>query len=347
MGGSVLGTSRANPTKSDEHLQNVISTLKELGVEYLVTTGGDDTASSAGAIARAANGAIKVGHVPKTIDNDLPLPGDIPTFGFQTAREVGTSIVQTLMTDAATAGRWYLAIAMGRKAGHLALGIGMSAGASLTIIPEQLAGKNLPLQALVDTVAGSILKSRALGRNYGVVVLAEGLPEQVDPGSIPALESTERDEHGHIRFAELDFGGIMKRAVTARLQALGGPKVTIVEKNIGYELRCCDPNAFDREYTRLLGFGIVEYLLGGGSEAMISVQNGKLEPIPFQEMIDPKTKKSKIRLVDLEHALFRAAQSYMTKLQPADFSDEGSLSKFTKLTKLSAAELKAAFQLIA
>ena len=132
LGGSIIGTSRANPQKNPEHLQNVVNTLRGLGIEYLVTTGGDDTATSAQAVARAAGGALKVGHVPKTIDNDLPLPGGIPTFGYQTAREVGTEIVHSLMADAATAGRWYIAIAMGRKAGHLALGMGFSGGAPLT-----------------------------------------------------------------------------------------------------------------------------------------------------------------------------------------------------------------------
>lgn len=343
LGGSVIGTSRANPTKSQEHLQNVVSTLKDLGVDYLVTTGGDDTATSAQAVAKAANGSLKVGHVPKTIDNDLPLPPEVPTFGFQTAREVGAAVVHSLLADAFTAGRWYIAIAMGRKAGHLALGMGFSAGAPLTLIPEQFPKTKFSMSVFVDLITGSILKSRALGRNYGVAVLAEGLLELVDPASIPEIESAERDEHGHIRYAELDFGGIMKRAVTARLQEIGGPKVTIVEKNIGYELRSCDPNAFDREYTRLLGYGIVDYLLSGGSEAMISLQGGELKPVPFAAMIDPQTKKTAVRYVDVNSAAYLGAQSYMTRLKRSDLENQETLAKLSKLTKLSPEEFSRQF----
>lgn len=139
-GGSVIGTSRENPTKSPEKLQNTIKTLKELNVKYLITIGGDDTMFSASRVEAESKGQIKVTHVPKTIDNDLPLPGDNPTFGFETARHIGTGIVHSLMEDARTTGRWYFVVAMGRKAGHLALGIGKSAGATLTIIPEEFDG---------------------------------------------------------------------------------------------------------------------------------------------------------------------------------------------------------------
>ena len=136
-GGSQVGTSRANPTRDPRHMQAVTDTLQRLGVDALITIGGDDTAFSAMRLADHAGGRLQVVHVPKTIDNDLDLPYGIPTFGFQTARHVGTELVKNLMTDAKTTGRWYLIVAMGRKAGHLALGIGKAAGATLTVIPEE------------------------------------------------------------------------------------------------------------------------------------------------------------------------------------------------------------------
>ena len=122
---------------------------------------------------------------PKTIDNDLDLPQDIFTFGFQTARHIGVEIVKNLMVDAKTTSRWYFVIAMGRKAGHLALGIGKAAGATLTLIPEEF-GKEVRLRTIVDTLAGAIIKRLAHGRTDGVAVLAEGLVEH------PAGERSRR-----------------------------------------------------------------------------------------------------------------------------------------------------------
>ena len=144
QGGSIIRTSRANPTVRDEgaadpdwRLHACLESLRRLEVDALVTIGGDDTAFSASRLAEAAGGSLRVAHVPKTIDNDLPLPGGTPTFGFETARSVGVELVNNLMTDAITTQRWYLVVAMGRSAGHLALGIGKSAGATLTLIAEE------------------------------------------------------------------------------------------------------------------------------------------------------------------------------------------------------------------
>ena len=136
-GGSHIGISRANPTKDPEHLENTVISLLRLNVSQLITIGGDDTAFSAMKLEEKAQGRIRVVHVPKTIDNDLDLPAYVDTFGFQTARHIGVEIVKNLMVDAKTTSRWYFVIAMGRKAGHLALGIGKAAGATLTLIPEE------------------------------------------------------------------------------------------------------------------------------------------------------------------------------------------------------------------
>ena len=120
QGGSILHTSRANPTKNPEHLAAVVKSLDSLGIDHLITIGGDDTASSANRVAEAAEGRIKVVHVPKTIDNDLPLPEGIPTFGFETAREHGTTVVERIQMDMQTTNRWFFIVMMGRseKAGE-------------------------------------------------------------------------------------------------------------------------------------------------------------------------------------------------------------------------------------
>jgi 6-phosphofructokinase 1 len=321
-GGSILGTSRANPRKSPEMLENVVSILKEFGVGYFVTIGGDDTAASARAVADAAGGDIAVAHVPKTIDNDLPLPGKVSTFGYETAREEGTRICETLMNDAKTTSRWYLVVAMGRKAGHLAMGIGVSSSATLSIIPEEFQGKKVAFSVIVDIIVGSILKRLVYERPYGVAVLAEGLAEILDPASVPELVDAERDPHGNIRFAEVDFGRMIKTAVQARLSDLGVRRLLTIDKNVGYELRCIPPNAFDRAYTRELGFGAVDFLLNGGNQAMIVREGDELASLPFSEFINPETGRADIRLVDTLSTSYKIARKYQIRLTEKNLGDE-------------------------
>src|SRR6266446_2215156 len=174
-GGSILGTSRTNPTKSETSMRNVLSALEELGVVALVSIGGDDTAFSGSQVYKQAGGSIRVAHVPKTIDNDLPLPGSAPTFGFETARHLGVAIARNLAEDARTTSRWYLIVSMGRAAGFLALGIGKAAAATLTVIPEEFRGRSITLDELCDILLGAIIKRLSQGVLFGVAVLAEGL----------------------------------------------------------------------------------------------------------------------------------------------------------------------------
>ena len=166
-GGSYIGISRANPTKEKKHLENTVTSLLRLNVDKLITIGGDDTAYSALKVDEMAAGRIKVVHVPKTIDNDLDLPHGIPTFGFQTARHIGVEVVKNLMVDAQTTSRWYFVVSMGRKAGHLALGIGKAAGATLTVIPEEFPGPTIKLSHMVDVLVGAIVKRMSYGKTDG------------------------------------------------------------------------------------------------------------------------------------------------------------------------------------
>lgn len=347
QGGSILGTSRANPKERPEMMQAVVQTLLDHDVAYFVTIGGDDTAASANAVSEAAEGKISVCHVPKTIDNDLPLPGESSTFGYQTAREAGTAIVETLMEDAKTTGRWYLPIAMGRKAGHLALGIGISAGATMSLIPEEFPGGQVSLSHLADIIVGAIVKRLANGRNYGVAVLAEGLADILDTNSIPELAEAERDPHGNIRFAEVDFGLLVKQAVRSRLAEIGLPKLLVMDKNVGYELRCVDPNSFDREYTRELGFGAIDFLLSGGNRAMITREGTVLRPIPFNEFINPTTGRADIRLVDIESSHYRIARSYQIRLGKDDLQNEEMLARIAAVTSLDSDRFVSEFRHVA
>src|SRR5690606_5077314 len=202
----ILRTARANPTKKPEHLKNALESFQRLGVDKLISIGGDDTAFSALTLAKHSEGKLRVVHVPKTIDNDLDLPQGIPTFGYQTARHVGVNIVKDLLVDARTTNRWYFVVAMGRSAGHLALGIGKASGATVTVIPEEFGGATITLGQIVDIVAGAVIKRLSYGRPDGVAVLAEGLVEHLDQQELEKYADIERDEHDHIRLAEINFG---------------------------------------------------------------------------------------------------------------------------------------------
>jgi 6-phosphofructokinase 1 len=289
-----------------------------------------------------AAGRIHVVHVPKTIDNDLDLPHGIPTFGFQTARHLGVDIVKSLMVDAQTTSRWYFVVTMGRKAGHLALGIGKATGATLTLIPEEFPNHVSKLNHIVDILVGAIIKRLSYGKSDGVAILAEGLVEHLDAADLQDMVNIERDAHDNIRIAEVNFGEILKTKVQKRLKDFN-LKVTIVAKNIGYELRCADPIPYDMEYTRDLGFSASQFILNGGNAAMVSIQNGHFVPMYFKEILDPVTKKTKVRMVDPTSESFVIARRYMLRLNESDFEDPHELAKYAATCGVSLEEFKSQF----
>lgn len=341
-GGSYIGISRANPTKDPQKLENTVTSLLRLNVDKLVTIGGDDTAYSAMKVEEMAAGRIRVVHVPKTIDNDLDLPHGIPTFGFQTARHIGVEVVKNLMVDAQTTSRWYFVVTMGRKAGHLALGIGKAAGATCTLIPEEFPDGVCRLKHVTDILVGAIIKRMSYGKTDGVAILAEGLVEHLPKEDLQALTDVERDAHDNIRIAEINFGEILKQQVQKRLAEFGH-KVTIVAKNIGYELRCADPIPYDMEYTRDLGFSASQFVLNGGNAAMVSIQAGHFVPLYFKDILDPVTKKTKVRMVDPTSEAFFIARKYMLRFNPDDFEDYHEMAKFAATCGLSLEEFKEQF----
>jgi ATP-dependent phosphofructokinase / diphosphate-dependent phosphofructokinase len=333
-GGSYLSTSRANPTKNAESLDNALFALSSLGVTRLMTIGGDDTAFSAMKLEERARGRLQVIHVPKTIDNDLDLPYGIPTFGFQTARHVGAEIVKNLMVDARTTTHWYLVVTMGRKAGHLALGIGNAAGATLTVIPEEFRERPVKLQRVVDLLIGAIIKRLEHGRADGVAVLSEGLIEILDPRDLGGMEHVERDEYGHLRMSQVDVGDVLRRELTKQLHQLG-LSTNLVAKNLGYELRCADPIPYDVEYTRDLGYCAAQYLLDGGTSAMVSIQNGRFTPIPFKQLMDSSTGRAKVRMVDMDSQSYQIARQYMIRFTGDDLKNQNALGRYAALAGLS------------
>jgi len=347
-GGSILKTSRVNPTKDPKLMENVVKTLVGMNINHLVTIGGDDTAFSSARVSDYAKEVLgfdlSVVHVPKTIDDDLPLPDGIPTFGFQTAREIGSSLVENLNEDAKTTGRWYIIVMMGRTAGHLALGVGKSAGATVILIPEEFEA-GVRLKKVADILAGSIIKRLTYDKPYGVAVVAEGLAEKIAKEDLADLANAERDAHGHVRLAEIDFSDIVKNAVKNVLKEFNVP-ITLVDKEIGYELRCAPPVAFDIEYTRNLGYAAVNFLKNGGNKAIISIQEEKIAPIPFDDVRDPVTGRTKIRLVNTDSLQYQIAREYMIRLDKNDFEDRESLERLANAAGVRPEEFKKRFEYV-
>lgn len=336
----------------------MLQALQQLDITALVSIGGDDTAFSASQVYKRAAGAIRVAHVPKTIDNDLPLPGTTPTFGFETARQLGVNLVRNLTADAKTTSRWYLVVSMGRTAGHLALGIGKAAPATLTLIPEEFRGREFSFDELCDIIIGSVIKRKAEGSPYGVVVLAEGMLEAISEASLlAALNRGEpgrygqvtRDDHGHLQIAEIQFGRLIKDLLGAKLEELG-LKTGWITSDLGYELRSADPVAFDAEYTRDLGFAAVKFIRSDDAAkygAIISFVNGQVQPLPFDQMLDPQTRRMQVRKVNLDGEAYECARRFMIRLEREDFEDARQLAVLAGAAKMTPEQFRARFGRVA
>ena len=369
QGGSILRTSRENPTRDTAALDRVVAVLRGLGVNYLVTIGGDDTAfaaasisrhaaasisrHAAASISRHAGGAIRVAHVPKTIDNDLPLPSGMPTFGFETARAVGTELVLTMMEDSRTTNRWFVVVVMGRKAGHLALGIGKAAGATLTIIPEEFAEPRITLDQISRVIEGAMIKRRLTNQRYGLAVIAEGAGEKIDPEELkshPGVEVTY-DPYGHIALAEIPLAALIKQRVQSRFAARG-ESVRLTDTTLGYELRCRNPVPFDIDYTRTLGYGAVRFLLEEPADerlregGFVCLADGDLKVLPFDDLRDPETGRTRVRIVDTDSVNYRVARDYMIRLAPHDLNDPTTCARLAEAAHMTPAAFREEFSML-
>jgi len=341
-GGSVLGISRANPAKTPETFEATLRALLRLEVGMLIVIGGDGSAILANKIHERTRDWLRVVHVPKTIDNDIDLPPDVTTFGFQTARHIGVEIVTNLMVDAKTTTRWYLVVAQGRKAGHLALSIGKAAGVTISVIPEEFPKGRTRLETIVDTIVGSIVKRLALGRPDGVAILAEGLADCVDPEELGKHCEVPRDAFGNVAVAKINLGDLLRGLVEKRLASIG-VEATVMAKAIGYEVRCADPIPYDMEYCRDLGYCAARFIIEGGAGAMVCIQQERFRAIPFSEMIDPVSGKMRVRMVDIDADRYKIARTYMIRLRREDFESPLDLARLAGMTKLSPEEFRREF----
>ncbi len=341
-GGTIIRTSRTNPARNEQDLERAARTVEALGLRYLVCIGGDDTSYGAYRIAERMGGRIGVVTVPKTIDNDLPLPENAPCFGFETARATGTATIEALMEDARSTNRWYVVVAMGRTSGSLALGTCKASGATLAVIPEEFQDRPVTLNAVVDTIAGAIVKRRSAGAEDGAAVIAEGIADKLPQTDLSGIEGLKRDSYGHVSLSQLPLAPLLRDRVSNLLDELG-IDTALVAKDIGYEMRCVKPIPFDIDYTRTLGYGAVNYLLEGGSGALISLAGGKITPLSLKQLEDPATGRIRVRKVDVSTEAYRVARSYMTRLEREDLK-EPALSRLAGQTKLSPSDFKERFE---
>ena len=186
-----------------------------------MTIGGDGTMYLANRLEKEMKGKISVAHLPKTIDNNLPLPDNNSTFGFETAKHIGTEIVNYLMEDAKTTKRWFLIVTMGRKTGHLAMGIGKSAGATLTLIPEEFKENKVPVSKIVKIIEGSILKRMKTGREYGVAIIAEGLTDKINKNDLDKVSDLKKDDLGRTRYSDFKLAPFLKYELDKSLRQKG------------------------------------------------------------------------------------------------------------------------------
>jgi len=268
-GGSALKMSRYKPKDEEFRTDFFVNN----NIKLLVTIGGDDTASTSNRLSKfLEQNKVKVSniHVPKTIDNDLPLPEGTPTFGYHSAKEEGVRIGTTLYEDARTSGNWFVVSAMGREAGHLAFGIGTACHYPMIIIPEMFNKTKITFDAITRLVISSMVKRRLLGIEYGVVIISEGVfhfmsDEEIEGTGI----NFTYDDHGHPELGNVSKSHIFNMLVQRKLKKLN---ISIKSRpnEMGYELRCVRPIAYDLTYATLLGTGVLKLFKEGIKGCMVT-----------------------------------------------------------------------------
>jgi len=297
-GGSALEMSRHKP-KDDEF--NTDFFVKN-NVKLLVTIGGDDTASTANRISKyLVSNQVNIQniHVPKTIDNDLPLPEGQPTFGYHSAKEEGVRITSTIYEDARTSGNWFVISAMGREAGHLAFGIGGACHLPMIIIPEMFNKTEISFDKITRMIISSIIKRKILGINYGVAIVSEGVFHFMTDEEIKATGiNFTYDDHGHPELGNVSKAHIFNFLLQKRLKELN-IAVKSRPEEMGYELRCVTPSAFDLMYCSLLGLGVKKLFDEGMTACMVTSDPvGDIHPLYLKDVADEKG-KVKPRLVNI------------------------------------------------
>jgi 6-phosphofructokinase 1 len=348
--GILLGTARTNPGKDVSHpthlddparvkpLKTVYEALRSIGVDALISIGGDDTLKTANKFKlyqeKLPKDApkIPVVHLPKTIDNDYR--GIDFTFGYFTAVDFLGTEVRNLMADAEANRAYFLVESMGRSAGWLAYGVAIAGEASLVISVEDIEGAYAATEEVKHPKSGQVTKRKIMniekviqrivltmttrereGKEYGVIVIAEGLAELL-PQRL--LEGIGRDEHGHISIAAVKLHEAAKDLISKEYEAQTGKKKKITALQLGYEARCAKPLAFDVMLGCQLGVGAYRALVENGLNGVMVSVSGQLQLryVPFEELVDPSTLVTVVRHIETDsdfHKLTRFLEVYVNE----------------------------------
>ncbi len=260
-------------------------------------------------------------HVPKTIDNDLPLPAGTPTFGYESAKDKGAVIGRAVYVDARTSGNWFVLAAMGRSAGHLAFGIGEACHYPMIVIPEMFNKTEITVGKIVNLVISSIIKRKIMGMDYGAAVISEGVFHALSEEEIrkSGIHFTY-DEHGHPELGKVSKAHIFNDLIEKKLKELR-LKVKSRPVELGYEIRCQTPIAYDLTYCSELGIGIYKLFTEGRTGCMIYVDSeGNVSPLYLRDLQDPETGKIPPRLVDIHSDKFASVvENILNAVTPADY----------------------------
>lgn len=320
-GGSYLRMSRFKPTQEDFDNNFNLNLFQDNNIRLLVTIGGDDTASTANRIAKylvSKNYSISNIHVPKTIDNDLPLPANTPTFGFNSAKAEGTHVATTVYEDARTSGNWFIVSVMGRSAGHLALHVGASCHYPMIIIPEMFNKTQITVEKIVKLALSSIIKRKVMGIRFGGIVVSEGVFHELDSEELKATGvKFTYDEHGHPELGKISKAQLFNDIIEIKLNELG-LKVKTRPIEIGYDVRCQTPIAYDLMYCSQLGCGVYDLFENGETGCMVYVDTtGKASPLYLKDLQDPQSGKIPPRKVnidgDMAKAIYKHIAQYITE----------------------------------
>ena len=324
QGGSYLTMSRFKPSNEDFEKNFNLDFFKQNNIKLLVTVGGDDTASTANRIAKfleAKQYPIANIHVPKTIDNDLPLPAGMPTFGYQSAKNAGSVIGRAVYNDARTSANWFVVAAMGRSAGHLAFGIASACHYPMIIIPEMFNKTKITIDKIINLIISSIVKRKLMNMDYGVAMVSEGVFHSLDEEEI--LKSGihfSYDDHGHPELGKVSKAEMFNTLLEKRCKELG-VKVKSRPVEIGYEVRCQTPCAFDLVYCSQLGMGVYKLFSEGKTGCMVYIsQEGYVSPLYLKDLQDPETGKIPPRLVDINaDKIHQVINNLMHYITPEDY----------------------------
>jgi 6-phosphofructokinase 1 len=347
--GILIGTARANPGKNVSQpahlkdaertapLKTVYDALRSIGVDALISIGGDDTLKTANKFnlfqdqLPPGSPRIPVVHLPKTIDNDYM--GIDFTFGYFTAVEFLAEEIRNLLADAEAARAYFICETMGRSAGWLSYGAAIAGEASLVISVEDITGKFeaseevtdpdtgkttirrvMDVQEVIRRIVATIrVREEAEGKEFGVIVIAEGLAELLP---FTHIEGVPRDEHGHIAIAKLNLGRFFSEAVAKEYNKQTGRTRKVTGLQLGYESRCAKPQAFDVMLGSQLGVGAYRALIEKRLDGVMVSISGQLDLnyVPFSQLVDPATLVTVVRYIEPGsdfHRLARFLETYV------------------------------------